>query len=389
MNLTSKFWRRVGWTLFWLLLVHFLIETTGHHYLYNTLKNTVFKGQLGPGIQEYEGMPGREVETYEPQPWPVSDEYNQSKLTESEVAYHNQYESVSFVVVERGELVSEHYWQGFDKDSRSNSFSMAKSIVSLLTGIAIQNGQIDGLDKPVYWYLPQYKTELGEKITIRHLLTMSSGINFDEHYLNPFAFPARANYGDNLELLLRDYHPEEAPGEVYKYQSGTTQVLAFALNAATRMSLSDYATKHVWSKIGAENPAIWSTDYEEGMEKAFCCFNATARDFARIGQLYLNHGKWNGEQVIDSAFVAASTTPADLLTEDGEPNSIYGFQWWIGEHNGESFYFMRGIKGQYVIVCPKRELVVVRMGRKRHYKEDRVHPEDVYHYLDMAFRLTE
>jgi CubicO group peptidase (beta-lactamase class C family) len=227
-------------------------------------------------------------------------------------------------------------------------------------------------------------------MTIKHLLNMSSGIDFDEHYINPFAFPARANYGDNLELLLTNYKVTEEPGVYYEYKSGNTQILAMLVSGVMRSSLSDIASEYVWSKIGAEHEALWSLDHEDGMEKAFCCINATAKDFARIGKLYLNHGRWNGDQIVDSAYVAASITPTGTVIKDGSPCTTYGYQWWMGKHQSLDFFFMRGIKGQYVLVVPEKELIVVRMGHKRDNGTfEREHPDDVYNYLTMGLRMIE
>jgi len=383
----STFLKRIGWIAFWLLMLHFVIEITGHHYIYNTLGNTVFQGRLGPGIQEYKDMPNRVMAMDKPHPWPISQRFGKLALTDAEEAYHQEYESVSFVVIHRDSLIYEQYWEGFTDTSRSNSFSMAKSIVGLLTGVAIERGEIKSVNDPVYHYLPQYEAGLGKQMTLEHLLTMSSGINFDESYINPFAFPARANYGDDLEALLRNYEVTETPGERYTYQSGTTQVLAFALKSATRRELADYAAEYVWKKVGAEHSAFWSLDDKDGTEKAFCCINAAAKDFARIGKLYLHHGNWNGVQVVDSAYVAASVNWPEHGAE--YPSESYGYCWWLGDHNGQEFFFMRGIKGQYVLVYPEEELIVVRMGRTRNVGSGKEHPEDVYDYLDMGLRMIE
>jgi hypothetical protein len=229
LTLRSPLLKRLGWIAFWLLIVHFIVEVTGHHYLYNTLANTVFEGRLGPEIQEYKHMPNNVIEKGQPEPWPEAKTYNQGVLTPEEEAYHQAFESVSFVVIQHDSLVHEQYWEHFNEDEQSNTFSMAKSIISLLTGIAIDRGEIKSVETPVYYYLPQYEAGLGKQMTIEHLLNMSAGINFDEDYLNPFAFPARANYGDDLELLLMDYDVTIPPGEEWSYQSGTTQVLTFVL----------------------------------------------------------------------------------------------------------------------------------------------------------------
>lgn len=386
--MTNPWIRRLVRTIAAVLVLHFIIEVTGHHYLYNTLAMTVFKGKLGPDIEEYHDMPNRVIQASYPQPWSISSTYGTHSLSQEEVNYHIENESVSFLVIHQDAIIHEEYWQGFDEESISNSFSMAKSIVSLLVGIAIDEGKLESVNKPLYFYLPQYRDGLGEKMTIEHLLTMSSGIDFDEHYLNPFAFPARANYGDNLELLLTNYHVVNEPGVTYEYQSGNTQILAMLVSGVMRRSLAEVAETHVWSKIGAESNALWSLDHDGGVEKAFCCVNATARDFARIGKLYLQKGRWNGEQIVDSAFVKASISPADIINKDGTPCTTYGYQWWLGEHQGMDFFFMRGIKGQYVLVVPEKELIVVRLGRKRDFgSREKPHPDDVYHYLDIGLRM--
>ncbi len=350
---------------------------------------TVFKGKLGPEIEEYKEMVNDTVMSYEPQPWAVSPSFNQSSFSEEEEAYHQRFGSIAFVVIHQDQLLFEKYWEHFGDGVPSNSFSMAKSIVGALTGIAIRQGAIEGLDQPLYRILPRYDTPMGKKVTIRDLLTMSSGIEFDEHYLNPFAFPAKANYGDNLELLVAEYEVTSEPGVYFDYQSGTTQVLGFALEAATRHKMSDYATQHLWNKVGAEHPAFWSKDHEDGIAKTFCCFNASARDFARIGKLYLQNGRWGNEQIIDSAYVAASVSPPGTLNRDGSPCETYGFSWWMGKHKDHDFFFMRGIKGQYVLVVPDLELIVTRLGRIRENNRTKPHPEDVYRYLDMAFRMID
>lgn len=350
---------------------------------------TVFKGRLGPEIEEYQQMVNDTVAIAEPEPWIKSDRYGTLQLSDKEERYHQQFGSVAYVVIHKDRLLFERYWEHFGPAVPSNSFSMAKSIVSALTGIAIKRGELEGLDQPLHRLLPRYDTELGKKVTIRDLLTMSSGIDFDENYLNPLAFPAKANYGYNLELLLADYEVSEEPGVYFDYQSGTTQVLGFALQAAIRESLSEYASKNLWQKIGAEHPAFWSKDNEDGIEKSFCCFNAGARDFARLGKLYLQKGRWGDEQLLDTSYVKASVSPPGTLNSDGSPCTSYGYSWWLGEHAGHEVFYMRGILGQYVLVVPDLELIVTRLGHRRDYSRNKPMPDDVYNYLDMAFRMIE
>lgn len=372
-----------------LLVLHFIVEVTGNHHIYNTLRSTVFKGKLGPDILEYKEMPNRAVTPDVPEPWAFAKGYNKTPLTEAEEAYHEKFQTVSFVVLKHDSIVFEKYWEDFGPDSISNSFSMAKSIVGVLTGIAIHKGLIKSVDQPVYEFLPQFGEGLARELTVKHLLTMSAGINFDENYINPFAFPARANYGDDLELLLTKYTVVDTPGVYFDYQSGATQLLSEIVAKAGGDEIADLATTWLWKEIGAEHEALWSLDHQDGEEKAFCCFNATARDFARIGKLYRDFGKWNGTELLDSSYVQASISYPGLKEKDGSECQRYSYSWWLGEHKGMKFFFMRGIKGQYTIVLPEKDLILVRMGRQRDNGKNWPHPDDVFNYIDMALRQIE
>ena len=162
--------------------------------------------------------------------------------------------------------------------------------------------------------------------------------------------------------------------------------MGWALEAATDKKLDVLAEAYLWKPLGAEHPAYWSKDREDGTIKSFCCYYSTARDFARLGQLYLNNGMWNGQQILPPEFIAASTTPADL-TDKGKPNSRYGFFWWLHPEGSEPFYYARGYHGQYIIVIPSQDMVIVRGGYKREQVNTAGHPDDVYKYIEMAHSL--
>lgn len=140
--------------------------------------------------------------------------------------------------------------------------------------------------------------------------------------------------------------------------------------------------------MGAEQTSYWSLDRENGIEKSYCCYYASGRDFARFGKLYLDSGKWNGQQIVSAEWVQQSIRPADLLDEDGKKNDRYGYCWWITEHEGHYVYYMRGILGQYVICVPDKDLIVVRTGHKRGDKRND-QPLDLYEYIDVAFDKIE
>lgn len=379
--------------LLWLLVIlaalNILILSTGNRHIYKGLVHTYFKGRSGPSIDEYQIFDNRVVAKGTATEWKISSAYNKKEISSELLEKINGYESIAFLVVKNDSILHEEYWDGFSDTSHTNSFSMAKSIVGVLTGIALKEGRIKSLDDPVVNYLPDFAGGDKEKVTVRHLLTMSSGINFDEDYVSPFAYPAKAYYGKDLEKLTKSYEVTEEPGKIFKYLSGNTALLSFVIEKATGMTLSDYASEKLWKPIGASNNAYWSLDEKDGVEKAYCCFNSNARDFARIGKLYLNYGNWEGTQILDSGYVAESMKPARLLDETGKPNEVYGYHWWVMNNvNGINAGYARGILGQYIFVLPEQKMVVVRLGKKRDKERIGEHPKDAFVYLEAAAELT-
>jgi CubicO group peptidase (beta-lactamase class C family) len=255
-----------------------------------------------------------------------------------------------------------------------------------LVGIAIEEEKIESVFQPVSDFLESFQEGEKSKILIRDLLTMSSGIKWNEAYMSPFSKTTEAYYGDDLKSLVSELAVSEEASYEFAYKSINTQVLAEVLEIATGQSLSDYATNRLWRKIGAEHDALWSLDKAGGMEKAFCCFNSTARDFARIGQLVLNNGSWGGEQVVPADYIEMATKPADLIGS-GDKIQHYGYQWWILNHDGKQIPYARGILGQYIFVLKDKNAVAVRLGKNRSKLFTNEHPNDVYTYVEAAYEL--
>ena len=254
----------------------------------------------------------------------------------------------------------------------------------MLIGAAVKDGKIKSVEQEVEDFLPEYK-ESGLKI--KHLLEMSSGINFKEQYINPYGYTAKALYGTNLKSLNNKYRVNNTPGKYFIYLSGNSQVLTFLLEKATGKKVSVYASEKLWKKLGAEQPAYWSLDKPNGDEKGFCCLHSNARDFAKLGQLMLNKGVWNGDTIIPYDYFKATITPANTLQLDGKPNDLYGYQWWVIKYKGLNIFYARGIDGQYIIDIPSKDLVIVRLGRKRNENKINGHPQDFYIYADIALKL--
>ena len=335
-------------------------------YAFATGKTYLFKAVYYnfAGIDDYKIFDNNTVPAGNAQPWLVSGSYNKVSSPDDLNQLLAELKTVAVVVVKNDSLLYEKYWHGYNDSSLSNSFSVAKSITSLLIGAAIKDGKIKSVEDPVGNYLPEFKDGRAANLRIKHLLTMSSGSNWDESYANPLSVTTESYYGSDLYETATGVKIIREPGTYHSYKSGDTELLGLILEKVTGKTVSDYASEKLWQPLGAEHAAKWSTDRANGNEKAFCCFNTNARDFARIGQLMLDSGKWNGHAIIDSAYYHQSITACGITDEGDEPCDDYGYQWWIYPSVPGVFY-ARGILGQYIIVIPSKHIVLVRLGHKR------------------------
>ena len=368
-----------------LVLASVLAIVTGHSHLFKAVSTTYLVGKTKPGIDDHKYFENREVKTDNYQVWEVSDKYNQYKNDKlhAEIEKHKP---AALVIIKDEKLVYEEYWDEYNEDSQTNSFSMAKSFVSLMIGVALQEGKINSVDDAVADYLPEYKDH--PELTIKHLLTMSSGINFDESYNSPFGHMAKAYYGTDIKELNKDYQVTETPGENWKYLGGNTIILGFIIEEVTGMSLSEYFSTRIWQKVGAKNNALWTIDKENGRERSYCCFYSNAKDFARVGQMVMNCGTWNNERVVSESYLDEATRPAYYLKDrDGRPVDFYGYQIWTGYYKNLDITFFRGIQGQYTIMIPEKNIVIVRLGHQHSNQFVNGNPSDLYTYIDFALGL--
>ena len=366
-------------TLKWLVLLLGLIVAglyiTGNQFLLKGVWAAYLHGNTSATISDAQFFSTRTVEAGDAIPWPVSTEYNKTEMSDRLRTSLEETQSVAFLMAKGGEIVYEEYWDGYDESSRSNSFSMAKSITTMLTQCAIQDGYIEGWDAKAIDFLPELKGEFADQMTLRNLSTMTAGLDFNEHYTNPFDITAKLYYGPEVEDLLMQKVPVVDEPGAYEYQSGATQLLGLALMKAIDRPLADYASEKLWKPLGATHSAEWHLDNKDGKELAFCCFNTNARDFARFGQMMLQHGNYNGIQVLDSSFVDTATVPFAV--------PFYGHSFWVTDDYGTHVFYQRGILGQYIIVIPEHDMVVVRLGHHRqesidnHSRDFRVIMEEV------------
>lgn len=266
--------------------------------------------------------------------------------------------TVAFLVIRKDTILFERYFSGYDSASVIASFSMAKSYISALIGCAIHDKLIQNVNEPITNYIPEMRKNGFDAVTIEHLLQMTSGINFNESYYNPFGHAAAFYYGKNLNKKTIKLKLKRQPGTQFEYTSGSTQLLGLVLQRALKTeTITAYFERKLWKPMQLEFDASWSLDEKEGMEKAFCCLNARARDFAKFGRLYLNKGNWNGMQLVPADWVEKSTQ-AD--TSNGGVK-FYKYQWWLDDENTNQFC-AQGHLGQYIFVDKQKEVIVVRLG---------------------------
>ena len=331
-----------------LLLYAFNIEylIKGVRTIYLTGNNTAF-------ISDYEYFDNREIANSNPEPWPIHKNFNQFIETEELKVLNEQRETKSFLVIKNDSIVFEKYYDGYDENSLSNSFSVAKSIVVSLMGKAIMEGKIKGLDQPVSDYFDEYKEGLASELTVGDLASMSSGMKWNEKYYSVINITSESYFTDDLRSVILRQKIIDKPGQSFRYSSGDTQLLAMVIEKATGTTLSDYLSEKFWKPMGAENNALWQLDSDNyGMEKAYCCIASTARDFARFGKLYINNGKWGNEIILDSSFVELATKPVF----DSSP--YYGYGWWLYNFEGKRVFTMNGHRGQFVISFPEENIII-------------------------------
>ena len=343
-------------------------------YLIKGLRMTYLIGEKSANYLDYKGFDKREVAN-DPERvsvLAVSEDAGTVELSSALREMLKRTNSGSFLVFRNDSLVCERYFEPVADTVMTNSFSMAKTITCLLFQRAIEEGKIASWDEPVRKFLPwvgKAAVEKGEAVdgvspdqmeanaaalTLRHLITMSAGLQWNESYQSPFGITAKAYYGRDIEATMREVPVVVMPGTQFEYQSGSTQLLGLVLEQVTGKHLSDLASDWLWKPLGMEASAYWSLD--NGRELNFCCVNARSRDFGRLGLMVLH----NGKGLVDSGFLAMARKPFEMGGKVLVP--FYGHSFWLGSVDGVDFQFFNGLKGQYIVVIPSKNMVVVRTG---------------------------
>jgi CubicO group peptidase (beta-lactamase class C family) len=378
------FVRFFGVLLLILTFIVTLLVIFDYSYVLRGIEVVYLKGHSTAYIDDFTEFENRAIPAgEEAQPWPYHSNFNNVEPTSKLEETHKDLQTIAFLIIKNDSIWYENYRGGYNANSKSNSFSMAKSITSALLGKAIKDGHIKSIDQPVTDFYPEYKDQFGEKLGVGDLASMSSGLNWDEDYYNPFSQTARVYFDDNIREVVLDLELIDTPGTSFKYLSGNTILLGMVIEKATGKNLSAYLSESFWKPLGMEQDALWQLDSKEsGMEKAYCCIASNAKDFARFGKLYKDKGNWKGTQVLDTAFIERSVSPRF------EESPEYGYGWWLVNHNNKEVFYMRGVLGQYVIVIPEDDVIIVRLGHKLiKRKEGEDHAPDFYIYIEEALKM--
>lgn len=359
-----------------------VIYITGNTYLFRGIRLTYLRGESSSTIDDGKYFPSHTISRGISKPWPSDIQYNKKPLSPELEKHLKETESVSFLVIQHGKILQERYWDGYKKSTASNSFSLAKTVSVLLLGKAIDDGRIMGINQKFSDLYPDFsEKEFGNNLTLGNLASMEAGLDWKEDYKDPFSPNAAAYYGFSLADVVFQKKFKQNPGEKFEYQSGATQLLGFAVGRSVGMPLASYASTKLWKPLGMEQNAEWSTD-QMGVEKSFCCIQSNARDFAKLGSLLLNKGKFQNVPLINENFVDQMITPTE------NSNGVYGLGIWINNDTKIRHYYLRGLYGQYVIVIPEYDMIIVRLGNKEgEEKDSKNRPKEVGFYINEGLKF--
>ncbi len=356
----------------------------GYGYLVKAVWVTYLHGHNTAYLADYEHFDDHVIAHEKGQPWAIANADNKINLPDSLRDFHHDIKSIAYLIIHRDTIILEEYFDDYQVDSKSNSFSMAKSVVAAILGRTISEGKIKSIDQKITDYIPEIQGEFAADLTFRDLVTMSSGMKWSEDYYSPSSITTKLYFDGDIQSVMNTLPIYQAPGKKFIYQSGDTQLLGIAIQRATGKSLSTLLSDYFWKPMGAEHDALWQVDSEEqGIEKAYCCIASNARDFARFGKLYRDHGTWNGDQLLDSSYVAQSLTPR--FSDSPE----YGYGWWMGDFQGKPYFYMNGHLGQYVITIPEDELIIVRLGHQTDKLSASNPKSNFYRFIQHAYQLLE
>jgi len=360
----------VGLIIFLCLFILIWIPVSGWDVVYRNLRYGTTR------IDDFIHYPGRELSASE-NPFIFEDATTQTGFPTT-IPYGEEdwmldkflesSDTIAFLVLKDGTMRYEKYFQGHTQNSISQAFSASKSITSILIGSAIDDGYIKSVDQVITDFVPELAAAGFDQVPIKDLLYMRSGMAYVENDI-PFGIHVKFNYTSHLENAILDLEMRKEYTKEFIYKTGDNALLGLILDRALGdKTITEYTRERLWTPLGMENDGVWTLDHEgDGLEKTWCCLAASARDFAKLGQLYLNRGLWNGQQIISEDWVEQSTTFGAFDSSTWPQRFVdmglegYGYQWWlISEETGK--FFAWGKDGQFIYVNPTSDVVIVRLG---------------------------
>lgn len=340
---------------------------TGNGFILTSVNRTYLAGHVTANVNDHGVFEVRTIKTGTHTPLPKHVDFLKKPLPTDFLRELEEGNTAAFLVLKDNEVLSEYYFHGYNDRSKTNSFSMAKTVTTLLLGIAIEEGFVRDLDQPIVDFIPEFKDDpLGKTATIGQFSLMNSGYEWDENYYTPFSPTVQLYYGDDIENFLLAGEFSAKPGEFWEYSSASTQIMGIFLLRALQKSgaantLSEYLSKKIWQPMGMNDDALWHLD-NQGMELVYCCINTNARNFAKLGLLLQNRGKWQDRQIVPSEFIDKMVQPV------GQP--YYGLSTWLQLEKEPQFHWYSGHLGQFVISVPDHNMVIVRLGENLRSTED-------------------
>ena len=333
---------------------------------FNNFYNFIDSSTLSPSPTPINFKPNKSM------PLPISFNFNDAEVETQ--SFLKRTDTSALLVLKDGEIQFEEYWLTGGENVQWMSMSVAKSFISALVGIAIRDGHIKNIEEAISDYVPELKNSPYNNVRIKDVLQMSSGASWNEDYSDPDSdinrwskiFALGGSFDEFIQTLSHDFKP----GTKNHYNSMDTQALGMLVTRATGQSITSYMTEMLWHPMGAEDESYWLLD-SEGMEMAFAGLNATARDYAKLGELYRLGGKLNGKQIVPQSWVKDSITPdgPHLLPGDNPLSDYplgYGYQWWVLE--GDEGEFMAiGVYNQLIYIAPESNMVIVKLSANSAY----------------------
>ena len=377
----KKVWVGLG-ALITIILVG--LSATGNMHIIKAVQATYFQGQVTANINDGPGFNQATIQAGDHQAFARHAQYNAIPLSQPLQNYLVEQKSAAFMILKDGKVWHESYYGAYTSRSQTNSFSMAKTVITLLVGAAIDDGYIKHFDQPISDFLPELK-ERAKGVTIAQLSAMTSGMDWDENYYSPFSATPKLYYGSDSETFVLEQSYHQKSGATYYYSSASTQLLTLLLKQAIKtsnLSLSDYLSQRLWQPLGMNDDALWHTD-EQGLELGYCCISTNVENWAKIAQLLLNDGQWQGQTIINGDFIRAIKKTTLV--------SHYAHSLWIDQRTPATFYALMGHLGQYTIIHPDEKIVVLRLGETRIKDTDnntRFLPSEIEFYSDEALKLV-